>query len=40
MCDRILVMSAGEIVGEFQRADFDRARILARRVPRDHKRAA
>ena len=25
MCDRILVMSRGEIVGEFARAEFDRA---------------
>ncbi len=29
MCDRILVMSRGEIVGEFRAPEFDRARILA-----------
>ena len=29
MCDRILVMSQGEIVGEFARGDFDKERILA-----------
>jgi ribose transport system ATP-binding protein len=29
ICDRILVMSRGEIVGEFDRATFDRERILA-----------
>ena len=27
--DRILVMSQGEIVAEFARSEFDRARILA-----------
>jgi ribose transport system ATP-binding protein len=29
MCDRILVMSRGEIVGDFERADFNRERILS-----------
>lgn len=29
LADRILVMSRGEIVGEFQRPDFDHGRILA-----------
>ncbi|HZP20740.1 MAG TPA: sugar ABC transporter ATP-binding protein [Bauldia sp.] len=29
VCDRILVMSRGEIVGEFARAGFDRGRVLA-----------
>jgi ribose transport system ATP-binding protein len=29
ICDRILVMSRGEIVGEFARSGFDRQRILA-----------
>ena len=28
MCDRLLVMSRGEIVGEFERAAFDKERIL------------
>jgi ribose transport system ATP-binding protein len=28
LCDRILVMNAGEIRGEFARADFDREAIL------------
>ena len=28
MCDRILVMSRGEIVGEFARAAFDKEQIL------------
>jgi ribose transport system ATP-binding protein len=28
MCDRILVMAQGEIVGEFAHADFDKERIL------------
>ena len=29
MCDRILVMSQGEVVGEFDRAAFNRERILS-----------
>jgi ribose transport system ATP-binding protein len=29
LCDRILVMAAGRLTGEFQRKDFDRQRILA-----------
>jgi ABC-type sugar transport system ATPase subunit len=29
ICDRILVMRQGEIAGEFQRAEFDREKILA-----------
>jgi ribose transport system ATP-binding protein len=29
VCDRILVMSRGEIVGDFARAAFDRERVLA-----------
>ena len=28
MCDRLLVMSRGEIVGAFERGEFDRERIL------------
>jgi ribose transport system ATP-binding protein len=28
MCDRLLVMSRGEIVGEFERAAFDKEQIL------------
>jgi ribose transport system ATP-binding protein len=28
MCDRLLVMSRGEIVGEFEQADFDKEQIL------------
>ncbi|MEM6528724.1 MAG: sugar ABC transporter ATP-binding protein, partial [Chloroflexota bacterium] len=28
MCDRLLVMSRGEVVGEFQRTEFDEERIL------------
>jgi ribose transport system ATP-binding protein len=28
MCDRILVMNRGELVGEFSRGDFDKERIL------------
>jgi ribose transport system ATP-binding protein len=39
MCDRILVMNAGEIVSEFARADFDRERIL-RAAFREHGAAA
>jgi ribose transport system ATP-binding protein len=29
ICDRILVMSRGEISGEFRREEFDREKILA-----------
>jgi ribose transport system ATP-binding protein len=36
MCDRILVMSRGEIVGEFARADFDRERILSAAFREQH----
>lgn len=32
MCDRILVMSKGTITGEFQRAEFDQEKIMARAV--------
>ena len=39
MSDRILVMSQGEIVGEFARADFDKERIL-RAAFREEERAA
>ena len=34
MCDRILVMSRGEIVGEFARSEFDREAHPRRRLPR------
>ena len=39
MCDRILVMSRGEIVGEFTREAFDKERIL-RSAFREHEVAA
>ncbi len=39
ICDRILVMSRGEIVGEFARADFKREQILAAAF-REHGAAA
>ena len=39
MCDRILVMSQGEIVGEFARADFGKEQIL-RAAFREQERAA
>jgi ABC-type sugar transport system ATPase subunit len=32
MCDRVLVMSMGTITGEFDRADFDQEKIMARAV--------
>lgn len=32
MCDRVLVMSTGTITGEFDRADFDQEKIMARAV--------
>ncbi len=35
LCDRILVMSQGEIRGEFARADFSRERLLAAALPRE-----
>jgi ribose transport system ATP-binding protein len=39
MCDRIQVMSRGEIVGNFDRAAFDKERIL-RSAFREHEAAA
>jgi ribose transport system ATP-binding protein len=35
ICDRILVMSQGELRGEFSRAEFDRERMLAAALPRE-----
>jgi ABC-type sugar transport system ATPase subunit len=35
LCDRILVMSEGEVRGEFARPEFDRERLLAAALPRE-----
>jgi ribose transport system ATP-binding protein len=35
ICDRILVMSQGEIRGEFERAEFSRERLLTAALPRE-----
>ena len=32
MCDRILVMSRGAVTGEFDRAEADQEKIMARAV--------
>ena len=40
MCDRILVMSRGEIVGAFARPDFDARADPRRGLPRDRRMAA
>ena len=36
LCDRILVMSQGELRGEFPRDRFDREQLLAAALPKDH----
>ena len=37
LCDRILVMSEGEIRAEFPRAQFDRERLLKAALPREER---